>query len=188
MAVGALIDPGKELVGGELRLGPSLYDQLVAELAATATRGETRGTHKSMPPVWVEAMDLRVEIDDAVRAWQPDGASTPDRLRGLAARRWRPQDTRSVEQIAANLESWAAPIKALLSPQHVKHVSSPCPACNATHVYRRDAAGEMVRMPALQIVADTGCTCQGCGAHWAPDRYLWLCKVLGFELPAGVLE
>ena len=96
-----------------------------------------------MPPVWVEAMDLRVEIDDAVRAWQPDGASTPDRLRGLAARRWRPQDTRSVEQIAANLESWAAPIKALLSPQHVKHVSSPCPAarlCRSPRRGRRDGA------------------------------------------------
>jgi hypothetical protein len=38
-------------------------------------------------------------------------------------------------------------------------------ACTATHVYR-DAAGEMVRMPALQIVADTGCTCQACKHTW----------------------
>ena len=43
-------------------------------------------------------------------------------------------------------------------------------ASNATHVYRRDAAGEMVRMPALQIVADTGCTCQACKHTWLPVK------------------
>jgi hypothetical protein len=62
------------------------------------------------------------------------------------------------------------------------------PACGATTVYRKDSTGELVRQPALQIVAEHGCTCQACRYTWAPSHYLLLCKVLGFELPAGVLE
>jgi hypothetical protein len=106
----------------------------------------------------------------------------------LAARPWRPQDTRSVEQIPGNVESWAVQIGALLDPQHVKHFSAACPACGATTVYRRDSAGERVRMPALQIVAETGCTCQACRHTWLPHHYLLLCTVLGFGPPAGILE
>ena len=60
-------------------------------------------------------------------------------------------------------------------------------ACTATHVYR-DAAGEMVRMPALQIVADTGCTCQACKHTWGPELFLHLARVLGFDTPEGVLD
>ena len=63
----------------------------------------------------------------------------------------------------------------------------PCPACNATAVYRRNSAGENVRVPALQIIAEQGCTCLVCHASWTPDRYLLLCRVLGFDLPRGVL-
>jgi hypothetical protein len=37
-------------------------------------------------------------------------------------------------------------------------------------------------------MTNIGCTCQHCGAHWTPDRSLFLCRLLGFELPAGVLE
>jgi hypothetical protein len=44
-------------------------------------------------------------------------------------------------------------------------------------------------MPALQIVADAGCTCQACKKHtWLPQHYLLLCRVLGFDTPEGVLE
>jgi hypothetical protein len=67
-------------------------------------------------------------------------------------------------------------IKALLHPQHVKHLSAPCLACNATTVYRRDSSGEHVRLPLLQIVADTGCTCQACKHTWLPQHYLLLCQ------------
>jgi hypothetical protein len=141
-AVGGLIDPRKELHAGALLAAPSLYEQLGGEIAATAARGETCGAMRSMPPVWMDAMDLRGEIDDAVVAWQPGAGGTPSRLRRLAARPWRPQDTRSVDQIAGNLDSWTVQIGALLEPQHVKHFSVPCPACGATTVYRRDSAGE----------------------------------------------
>jgi hypothetical protein len=54
-------------------------------------------------------------------------------------------------------------------------------------VYRRDSAGELVRQPALQIVAEQGCTCQACRHCCTPDLYLHLCRVLGFDLPDGVI-
>ena len=47
---------------------------------------------------------------------------------------------------------------------------------------------EHVRVPALQIIAEQGCTCLVCRACWTPDRYLLLCRVLGYSLPDGVLE
>jgi acetyl esterase/lipase len=121
--------------------------------------------------VWADALDLRIEIDDTVKGWEPGGASTPAGLRQLTGRRYRPQDTRTLEEIAGTVESWAVAIRSLLDPQRVKHVSAPCPACGATHVYRRDSAGERVRVPALQIVVETGCTCQACRHTWAPQHY-----------------
>jgi hypothetical protein len=54
-------------------------------------------------------------------------------------------------------------------------------------VYHRDSAGELVRQPALQIGV-WGCECMACRAFWAPDRFVFLARVLGYELPEGVLE
>ena len=81
-----------------------------------------RGYRKSTAPVWCDALDLRDEIDTAVRAWHPGGGSTPTRLRGLAARGWRPQDTPAIEQISGNLEAWVGQIDALLSDERPKNV------------------------------------------------------------------
>jgi hypothetical protein len=188
-AVARFADPAKELTQDALRVAPSLYEQLCEQIPAVARGdGRLRGAGRSVSPVWTDALDLRIEIDDAAQAWLPAGESTPRRLRALAARRWRPQDTKAVEQIAAAVESWAAGIAALLSPQRVKHVSAPCPACGASTVYRRDGAGELVRQPALQIVAEHGCTCQACAYTWAPSHYVHLARVLGYDMPAGVLE
>ena len=52
----------------------------------------------------------------------------------------------------------------------------------------RDRSGERVRVPALQVIAEQGCTCVVCRTCWTPDRYLLLCRVLGFDLPAGCME
>jgi hypothetical protein len=189
IAVAALIDPLKEMHDGVIVSAPSLYEQLHGELAATATRsnGEGRIARRSLPPVWTDALDLQIEIDDATRAWQGDMATTPARLRALAARAWRPQDAAAVKQIACHVESWTVSVKSLLSPAGVKHVSAACPACGATSVFRRDSAGELVRAPALQIVTEIGCTCQKCRYTWSPEYYLHLAQVLGLDAPAGVI-
>ena len=66
-------------------------------------------------------------------------------------------------------------------------LSAPCPAYSATSVFRRDSAGERVRMPALQIITNLGCTCQACRYTWSPEYYLHLARVLGLDAPAGVI-
>lgn len=189
-AVAALVDPVKGMSHGGVLTAPSLYEQLVGDIGAAPSRdfAYARGQGRAKSPVWTDAMDLRIEIDDAVQAWAPDPRlSTPLRLRALASARWRPQDSKRVEQIAGNVESWAVQIRSMLDPQHVKHLSVHCPACGASTVYRRDSAGELVRVPALHLVADQGCTCQACRHTWLPQHYLLLCKVLGFDTPEGVV-
>ena len=145
---------------------------------------------RSLPPFWCDAVDLQVEIDDTVRVWQPEhqAATTPARLRVLAACSWRPQDTHDVEKIAGRVESWTVSVQSLLNPASVKQLSAPCPACGAKSAFRRDSAGELVRVPALQIITELGCTCLACRHTWGPELYLHLARVLGFQTPAGVIE
>lgn len=165
---------------------PSLYDTLVSDLAGT--QGDTRTPAKSLPPLWIDACQLKFDIDWRVRKWCPKPGTTPTRLQMMAFATWRPQDTDSVTDIAHTIEGWCDSILNLLDPESVKHISAPCPSCGREKVFRRDSAGETVQQPALRIVTNVGCECQHCKAHWSPDRYLFLCRLLGFDLPEGVLE
>jgi hypothetical protein len=134
-------------------------------------------------------VDLRNEIDVAVEAWQPAFTGVPPsvgRLRCIQTRRWRPQDTRQIEQIANAVRAWADAVDALLNPPRHWTLPSPCPSCNTAIVYRRDSGGEMIRQPALQIDPE-GCFCTKCRAHWTPDKFVFLARVLG-SLPENVLE
>ena len=187
-AVAGLVDPRKRMTEGAVQHGPSLYEALVGEVAPD-TRGLEYQTRisRSTPPVWVDALDQKRTIDDRARRWSPSEGSTPARLREVAARRWRPQDTRLVTAMTEEIRSWSIAVRTLLDPPRVMTVAAPCPACGTHKVYR-SIAGESVRVPALQLVAEKGCSCLACGTSWAPDRYLFLCRLLGFALPAGVLE
>ena len=186
-AVGELVDPIKRLVGGTVLAGPSPYEDLLAEIPASTSGDSFRGVAKSRPVVWVDALDLRIEIDSRTAQLHPDGQDTPQRLRGLAAKRWRPQDTRKVRDAATEIASWRVSIRALTDPERVKTISAPCPACGRRWHYRQNA-GETVRVPTLQLVIETGCRCLACGVFYPPDRYLWLVKLLGFDTPAGVVD
>jgi hypothetical protein len=187
-AVAALIDPKKEMHDGAIVAAAALYEQLVGAIPTTKGEGTGRRISRSVPPLWTEALSLRIEIDDTTRVWEPDSPTTPARLRALAARAWRPQDTSGMETIAGRIESWSISVDSLLNPTSVKHVSAPCPACGAKIAFRRDTAGETVRVPALQIITELGCTCLVCRHTWGPELYLHLARVLGFETPAGVVE
>ena len=169
------------------RFAPSLYDTLAGDLAGT--QGDNKTPAKSLPPLWIDATQLKADIDTQARRWTPRcRATTPDRMTMLVRKTWRPQDTAHVTGMTRQINSWCDKIINLIDPEHVKHISAPCPSCGKATVWRRDSAGETVRQPALRVVINLGCTCQSCDAHWAPDRYLWLCKLLGFDLPEGVLE
>lgn len=198
-AVSRLVDNRKELHQDVVRVAPSLYDTLVSEIPAAKNSGEKYrcGVASSRPLVWCDAVDLRTTIDETVRGWArrrttklpADGkfrSSTPELLRAVAAHRYRPQDVDTVADRAAVVGSWSVQINGLLEPERVKTISAACPACGTRTVYR-EYAGETVRQAALQIVGTAGCTCLACSASWAPDQYLFLCRLLGFELPEGVL-
>jgi hypothetical protein len=189
-AIHALINPVPEITNGKIRHTESLYHQLAQ--AIPGSKQHRSGVAQSQPPMWLDAMDLLTEIDTHVRRWQPDtdtyqGPPTVARLTLIDQRTWRPQDTPLLAGYANQLKAWTKRIQTLLTDQHVKHLPAACPACDKTTIYRRDSAGELVRQPALQITTH-GCECQACHTTWGPEKFLFLAKLLGYALPAGVLE
>lgn len=185
-AVADLCDQTPTLHHSSLIRADSLYWQLECAVGG-ANPAAGSGTSKSRPPIWTDALDLKQEIDTGVSQWC-SGTNTPAKLRWLTNAKYRPQDTGLLEKRTNTIATWCTRIEELFNPPHIKHISAPCPACGNTHAYRRDNTGEHVRVPALQIIAEHGCTCVVCHANWQPDHYLHLCRVLGFDLPAGVLE
>jgi predicted RNA-binding Zn-ribbon protein involved in translation (DUF1610 family) len=186
-AVNRLCDPRMAVYHDQTRYAPSLYMQLATDLSGT--QGDTRTPAKSLPPLWLDAVLLLNDMDKQVRTWKPcRRATTPQRLAMLRDKPWRPQDTETVTDMHHTINAWCESILSLQNPESVKHISAPCPSCGRAIVYRRDKAGDLVRQPALKIVTNVGCSCQHCQAHWGPERYMFLCKLLGFDLPEGVLE
>lgn len=184
-AVGTLVDPAKQLHDNVMRQAPSLYEALIGEMPAKSIGDGGRFIGRSMPPLWSDALDAKIEIDRRTKQMHPEGHSTPHRLRALAARKWAPPEARMVRDYANEISSWCVTIRGLLEPAHIKQVGAPCPACGTRYVYRMHA-GERVRQSALALVVEEGCTCQACKAHWPPERFLFLVRLLGLELPAGV--
>lgn len=182
-AVHRMTDRRPGLAGTRTAYQPSLYDTLAADLAGT--QGDSRTPAKSMPPCWLDAVQVKADIDNVTYRWWPQPSSTTARLLILADQKWRPDDTTHVLAMAKTIESWCDTITALLDPIPVKTVFAPCPNCGTKHVYRQHN-GEEVRQPALQLVAHTGCTCQACKTHWPPDKYQFLARLLGFQPPEGV--
>lgn len=163
----------------------SLYVSLISDLPGT--QGDTRTPAKSIPPLWIEAVQLLQNIDSQTVRWMPVPGSTPDRLRMLAKKPFRPQDTDMVDEMAKTTRGWCDSIMNLIDPKTRKYISASCPSCNQSHVYRNDS-GDRVRQPALQWAANTGFECQACKANWSPEQTLFFSRLLGFELPEGVLE
>jgi predicted RNA-binding Zn-ribbon protein involved in translation (DUF1610 family) len=184
-AVRKLTSPQHRYFGDTLRTAPSRYHQLCAEIAGT--QGENHAPPKSMPPLWLKAAQLIADIDRQARRWAPRPYDTTSRLQHIAEQSWRPQDTDHVHYISITVTKWCNSIDALLEPVSVKDVAAPCPACGTTHIYRMKD-GERVRQAALQIITETGCTCQACDTHWGPELYLHLARVIGFDTLPGVLE
>lgn len=196
-AIMALVNPQPLRTETETVWLDSLYLQLRG--AVPGEKQHRSGVARSQPPAWIDAIDTLRDIDQSVTGWEPRWPAIPGdlsgdaepptvlRLRSINDRTWRPQDVGEVKKIGAKIRGWVDHITTLLADVHVKHISAPCPACGKQTVYRKDSAGELVRQPALQITT-MGCVCQACRASWSPDLYLHLARVLGYELPAGVLE
>lgn len=200
-AVSALIEPkpeNRKMDDGTIRIEwvDSLYDQLLD--AVPGGQGNASRVPQSSPPMCLDAASLKAEIDTATSIWEPKpviDASQPNippitiiRLQALEHRTWRPQDVRGIQQIATNINSWCESIKTMLNPTPQWTLPNPCPACNVAIVYRPNSAGEIVRKPALNISVGSGCICLNCHHEWAPAYFQHLARVMGYDLPAGVLE
>jgi predicted RNA-binding Zn-ribbon protein involved in translation (DUF1610 family) len=164
----------------------SLYRQLQADLAGT--QGDSRTPAKSLPPLWIDAVQLLGDMDSETRAWYPKERGVPARLGALSATSWRPQDTDKVTAIASTVEAWCETIINLIDPKAQMHITAPCPSCGKAIVYRRDSGGDLVRQEALKWTPNAGFQCQACKASWSPEQTLFFAKLLGIDLPSGVLE
>jgi len=185
-AVQRLTRPRTGIYHNRTMTGLSLYAELAANLAGA--QGETRTPAKSLPPLWIDACQLLGDIDTQTHKWHPRPGTTPQRLHDLAGRTWRPQDTDHVEDIARTVDTWCEKIGNLIDPTARKYISAPCPSCGRAIVYHRDSGGDRVRQPALKWTANVGFECQACKSHWSPEQTLFFSRLLGFELPEGVLE
>jgi hypothetical protein len=200
-AVHKLIGPTVDYIEGHIRTGDSLYEQLIE---ATES-GNLGGQHlsngaRSLPPVWIDGLDLLCEIDCAVSIWQtarvPAGEyETIHRLQLLSEANYRPQDVRMIQQITNAILDWTTRTDELLNPKPVVYLHGrACPVCNHHTVYRQDSGGEWVRTPALKVEPGTGITCQnrkcrdqnGRPTHWTMDKALFLGQLLNCPPPEGI--
>jgi hypothetical protein len=147
---------------------PSLYRQL--QTATAANQGAGNHTPRSLPPIWIDAENLLIEIDTAADAWNHQWDRLPittGRLHTLVETKWQPHQIRSIKQITRILTIWAAQIETLLNPEPAIYLPDPCPNCHATHHRHEDTAGDTVTAPALRLTA-ARCQCQVCKTAWPP--------------------
>lgn len=194
-AINRLITPTPSYLNNTFTQVPGLYVQLYEAVRGEQSNTGGGGGGKSRPPFWTDAADQLHNIDLMVSVWPTGRAgNTIVQLRALAAKDWQPEQIRQVRKLAGIINAWADDILRLLNYEHARYIPArdsehgftPCPACGETMIKRYDAAGEPVNSPALQLVPETGCTCQACGHFWAPNKFIDLAKELG-RLPDGVL-
>jgi hypothetical protein len=163
-----MTEPKVERVDGRVVIGPGLYEQVQTMVAGMQGTGNGHAA-RSMPPIWIEAVDIVNDIDTALMAWQVGLPELPrprprfvsgaaQRIRELGKRSWRPQDTKTLEKITAALVGWAKPPRKL-------HIAAACPACGATTVKRTDSGGERVNLPALQMTPSRVARARNAGTH-----------------------
>ncbi|WP_052061926.1 DUF7341 domain-containing protein [Rhodococcoides fascians] len=169
---------------------PSRYAEIVSSIAG-AQGTAFGGVARSMPPLWVDAVDWLTLVDGEVREWTPHSLATDTvvRLRDLVEHPWRPQDVDLLQHYTQTLQIWTRRAHDLLNPDetHRWELTAACPACNVKTVHRKDSAGDYVRQAALQITAD-GCKCTACHTTWGPQYFTHLAAVLGCTTPEGVLQ
>jgi hypothetical protein len=178
-AVSALADPIPVCVGGgAYRWAPALYTQLRGALRGTAAPVRRARVPRSRLPCRVDVLALLIEVDRTVGTWEPHGKTTTERLHQLADRGWRPQDCDVISGYCDLIRRWALSAVELLAATPAVVLEVPCPSCAASFAYRRDGAGDRVRVRALRV-SEAGCECRACGAFWGPDRFEWLARLLG---------
>lgn len=170
----------------ELHHLPSRYQHLEDSLGGQNVTEKSGG--QARLPLWADAADLIRDIDTTIVTWTaPYPGDTVTALTAIDQQTYRPQDCDMLGDWTRQINGWIHRIDQLLNPEPTKEVLANCPACGSRYHYRRHA-GEQIREAALQVTGATGCTCLCCKTNWGPHQYLFLIKLIGAELPDGVLE
>ncbi|MET8314828.1 hypothetical protein ABZU78_11975 [Rhodococcus erythropolis] len=166
---------------------PSIYSEMVEN-----TQGQQGTSHggvaRSMPPLWVDGVDWINKVDSTVHQWWPETGNTLSRLEALNKASWRPQDSNFLDDVSKMINDWVSTAESLLDGgrDHFT-LTAPCPACGEKWTYRRDALGENVRVPVLNV-SNMGCSCQACGHHWGFEYFTHLAKVIDCTPLEGVIS
>lgn len=193
-AINALVGMRKGTIhtdhGRRIGVRDSRYTEITADIRGQQGT-ELGGVARSMPPLWVDAIDWLNKVDTTVAEWIGENGtgSTPDRLYSLTEKTWRPQDVPMLQRMTDNIDRWCKRADVLLDPpaKHQWELAASCPACDTKTVHRPDAGGEWVRQAALAVNED-GCVCLSCDTRWSPDYFKFLAAAIGCPLPEGVLE
>ena len=165
---------------------PSIYAEMLENLQGQ--QGTSfGGVARSMPPLWVDGVDWINKVDSTVHQWWPEQGDTLSRLEAFNRASWRPQDTNFLDGAASMINNWVSAAESLLDGgrDHFT-LNAACPACAEHWVYRKDALGENVRVPALNV-SNMGCSCQACGHHWGFEYFTHLAKVIDCAPLEGVI-
>jgi hypothetical protein len=174
---------------------PCRYLMLRDALYGTRGAGGRRRQPSSVIPCWVDALKLLLVIDawaaELECRYPPRYAAADDsdhvtvrRVRALLEFGWRPQDSRDLLDISAELAGYAKAIDDLFAPKPI-YLPNACPHCGHRHAYRYADDGQHVRTPALAVTAEHGAVCQSCHAVWPPDQLVFLGRILG-TAPAAI--
>jgi hypothetical protein len=181
-AISALCDPSWH----DRHPLPSRYHQLNDALTDAHISKHTRTQNSNIIPCQIDALKLKIHIDRRTAILTPGTKikSTTGRLQEITTRKFRPQDTETLEATTAEIQSWTKAIDDLFAPKPI-YLPNPCPQCGHTHTHRRNDDGDTIRTPALAITVIAGAVCQQCHAKWPPEDLMFFGRVLGYHL-AGI--
>ncbi len=171
---------------------PSRYTQLADSLRDATVTGHARTQPSSHSPVWLDALKLKIDIDRYTAQHDP-GPDTPTRCQQILRTKWRPQDSKHIETIAAALARYNKTIDDLFDNTARRYLYDPlqpdkwatCPHCGHDHAYIQRDDATTVRVPALAVNAEHGAECQHCHDRWPPDHLQFLARQLGCPPPEG---
>jgi hypothetical protein len=165
--------------------------------AQQGTRNNGHSRTKYLTPGWIDALLLLLEIDDRTKQIhnhypptvchinQRNAHPTIRQLQQIETYPWRPQDTKDLESITAELCCWAKAIDDLFAMKPVYLRGCACPQCGQDHTHRNTNDGTRVWTTALVLNAETGATaCQACHATWPFEKARWLGRLLTEKIPA----
>ena len=184
-AVGAMINPRPyPRRSGGYDWTDSRYEMLREGIGSAMISGHGRHS-ASLIPANIDYLKLGITIDTRTAELSPKPGDTIVRLRRLTEAKYRPQDADHLQDVSAEIKSWARAIDDLMATKPL-YLPDPCPHCGHTHAYRQADDGQRIRTPALALSIEAGAWCQNCHDVWPPEHLGILARLLGYHPVPGV--